>query len=177
MGALTRLQEIYLDTLRGGMTVNTPPSPAAPILRTVIQFDGDIQNMVCCDPDGALPEPAVLQALFMQHRAALQCRLDGFARWRKAVKYVGYLAMGGAAAGSLYSFMEMLRNQGFRLHFLLLLASLLLPACPRLLAPLLAPWAFRVGLQIAALGIARERHRQNATETERLKCLRKRRPG
>jgi hypothetical protein len=100
---LARLETLLDDVARGGMTVDTPAGN--PVLRTVIQFDGDVQTLIRAAEFDSITEPSALPlALMAQHQIAVAQRVDsmrGLHIWGRVLRYGGWTVSAAMSVATL----------------------------------------------------------------------------
>jgi hypothetical protein len=125
------LAKLHLDALSGGITIDTPPGPA-PLLRSVIQFDGDIQNFVFYPKNQ--PDAVVPPEIAARHLASMAARIESYAGWRKFASVSQPAALGLTLTAYLGAFLRHKSLLGLAIE----LAFSTVPAGLRLIAPKLA---------------------------------------
>jgi hypothetical protein len=100
---IARLARLHLDALYGGITIETPQGPT-PVLRSVIQFDGDIQNFVFY-PKGQ-SDAVVPPEIAERHLASMAARVESYAGWRKFSAVFEPAALGLLLTGYIGAFLR-----------------------------------------------------------------------
>jgi len=160
---LERFERLHLDILRGGMTIDTPPEQ--PILRTIIQFDGDIQNIVfCVTADEWAPEETALHTIFAAHQAAVAGRVDAFGGLLNVTAVAGDIALGLSIVGGIHWLLDVWHHTT-ALRLALDFGVAVLPVSLRLMFPPL----FGLALRAATRRIALERTSVNQSAIHHLR--------
>jgi hypothetical protein len=142
--SLHYLADLRHDLARGGITVNTPTDK--PVLRTVMQFDGDVQSFV--DVQALSEQPAGREQLLASHQTAIAERLGIFSGLRRLGRILHYAAL-AASGGITLDAMTVQQNTELA-HRLLLAAAptALRYAAPYLLHMMLWPAMARLAAEL-----------------------------
>ncbi len=163
IGPLARL---HLDALQGGITIETPPG-STPVLRTVIQFDGDIQNFVFYlkDQSDAVVPPEIAE----RHLAAMAERVESYAGWRKIASVFEPTALGLMLTGYIGAFLRHASLTGLVLE----LGVSTVPAGLRFAAPV----ASRALIKGTVRRLSEDRKSHNESAVARLRARRAHAPS
>jgi hypothetical protein len=158
---LARLETLLNDVTRGGMTVDTPLGD--PVLRTVIQFDGDVQTLIRAAEFDSLAEPsALLPGLMAQNQTAVAQRVDsvrGLRIWGTVLRYGAWTVSAAMSVATLHA-----AWLGGAEEILTDLGLAVVPVVSRLALPRL----LRLSLHAAAQRLAADLHEESERQITHL---------